>query len=542
VKKRNLIIQAAVAGALAATCVSAMAAPTARGYPLQMAVQAVTGATSPAEITPGQLAYSTDAPIPVGTAYVYVSLNGGATFLQAAGGAITGGSKDIAGTLTSGGALTVANAGTDADITVGAGTVSADQTFIVFPITVATASVPVNTTFTYTPINTAAGGALATAGAVSSGALSANISIGTTQTTTAGGSTAATSTNVDGLATGYLLNFVPGLTFTSLQSGASNFGATTSAGGMAGLGAETTQIDVVTQAGLALTATVNPAHVDPATLVNFGGFYFKDANTATSPVYNADGATVFTVANDYATATSSAVLTGNFAAAQGTGGLVFLATNPTCATGLATGSAAVINAAGTTATFSNVTLPAVGTGVPTYVCMQINNPTNTVAIPQTTPSIIVTESPALATTAAFVSGTTGASLYSLKTNGGSAYVRTYVPAAATGFTSYIRVINTGSVAASISAAIVSDTTGATGPAGTISSSPVAAGGAITVTSATIEKAIVAAGGTAPAAADRPRLYVSAPTTIAVQSFLYNSVNGEFTEVSGGNNGNAANNQ
>lgn len=535
--KRNLIIQAAVAGAFAATSFSAMAG-TANGYPLQMAIQAVTGSTAPAEITTGQLAYSTVNPIPIGTAYVYVSLNQGATFLQAAGGAITGGSADVAGTLTTAGALQVANAGTNTHVTVGAGVVSADQTFIVFPITVTVASVPVNTTFTYSPGATNVLGALATAGSVTAGAsLTGNISIGTVPTTTAGGASVATSKNVDTPASGSLLNFVQGETFTSLQSGAATFAAATAAGGMAGVGPETAKIDVVTAAGLALTATINPAHVAPATLLNFGGFYFKDVPL----VFNADGATAFNVANDYATATSTAVLTGNFAAAQGTGGKVFLTSDNACTAGLATGSQAVINAAGTTATFSAVTLPAAGTGIPTYVCMQVNTPTNTVAIPATTPLLTVTMAPAATSTAAFSSGA-AASLYALTTNGGSAYVRTYIPAASAGFVSYIRVINTGSVPANFSAAIVNASTGVTGTAGVLTSAPVPAGGAATFTSSQIETAIKAAGGTVPAASDRPRLLISAPTTIATQSFLNNLANGDFSEVSSGNNGAVNDNQ
>lgn len=518
--KRNLIIQAAVASAFAVASFSASAG-VANGYPEQMAIQAVTGTTAPAAgIVTGQLAYSTVAPIPIGTSYVYVKLNGGANFLQAAGGTITGGGADTAGTLTTAGALAVANAGIQTTVVVGAGTVSADKTFIVFPITVTNASVPVNTTFTYTPGAGAALGALSTvpASVVAGGTLTGTISIGTVASTAAGGSSLATSTNVDTAASGSLLQFVTGESFTSMSSGASTFSSSVANGGMAGVGVETAQINVTTAAGVSFINNVNVAA--STSLINFGGFYFKDIPL----VVGASGA-AFNIATNYApgTAASTAVVTGNFGAAAGTGGQVFLSLSNACAT--VDGTKAVLSSNNTVATISAI--PNFTTATPVYVCMQLNTG-NAIPVPATTPSITVTMAPTNTETAAFSGSGT---LYPLTTNGGSVYVRSYIPSAASGYTSFIRVINTGGIAADISAAVVNATTGVTGTSAVIAHG-VAAGGAVTIPSSVIDAAL---GANAPAAGDRPRLLITGPTTLSVQSFFLSNANGNFNEVSSGNN-------
>ena len=112
--------------------------------------------------------------------------------------------------------------------------------------------------------------------------------------------------------------------------------------------------------------------------------------------------------------------------------------------------------------------------------------------------------------------------------GTAVVVRTYVPAAdsVTGYTSYLRVINTGSSATPVTVALVDGTTGTRG-------SPVvlvnlAAGAAQTFSSSQIEAAL----GSPVAAGSRPRIAVSGNTVLEVQSFL-TQPGGAFTEVSGG---------
>jgi len=497
VNKRNLIIQAAVAGVFGAVSLSAFAG-VANGIPAQLAAQAVPLATTP--IATGSLAYSTQSPVAIGTAYVYVKLNGGAKFVQAAASSLNAAT------------LVAANTGATAVVTVGAGVVSTDQTFAVYPITVTAASLPVNTTFTFK-----ATGVAAATGGVTNVAFLGTAPASLTGTISIGSITGAATTlaDIDSAATGNLVNTVNGETFAALQSGAATF--VTAMGGAA---VETKQINVTSSTGVALTAGTTSNTGASTTTINFGGYKFTDVPA----VLAADAATAFNIATNY-TVAYNAVLTGSFLAAQGTGGRVFLSYNDaTCAT---VSNTAVINAAGTTATFSAIA--ATATATPTFVCMQINN-SNAVVIPATTPSLVVT---LVGTTAATANITTpAATLYALNTNGATHDVMSYLPAATAGYTTYIRVINTGGVAANISAAVIDAVTGVAGTSAVIIPS-LAAGGATNVSSATIEAAITAAGGTVPAVATRPRLRVTAPSNITVQSYILTNANGTFSEVSSG---------
>ena len=498
--KRNLIIQAAVACAFGAASLSSFAG-VATGFPEQMASQAVLSNST--VIRTGALAYGTQSVIAEpSTVYLYVKLNNGALF------------KDTAGTaIILPAALVAANLGA-ATVTVGTGSVSTDSTFAVFPLTVSVASVPVNATFTFRPTGVAAtdGAVFNAFAAATAGTLTGTVSIGSTL------SLAAVQSDIDTAATGNLIDLVPGEKFTALSSGAFSPGGP--APFTTAVGAEKAVIDVVTGSGVSFLNNVNVT-TNPTAIVNFGGYSFKDTG-----VVGADGATAFNLATDYTT-TYGATLTGNFAAAQGTGGKVYMTTDIGCTTPVAAGATSTINSAGTTATFTGLT--AVTTGTPYYVCMKLNTALN-VTVPSTTPSLIVTL-PGVSGTSLPIT-TTAASLYPLTTNGAQVYVRSYVPAAAVGYQSFIRVINTGGVSANVNAAVVSDTTGLTGTSAVIIHN-LAPGAAATLASSAIEAAI---GGTALSASDRPRLLITGPTTIAVQSFIYTSSSGDFNEVSSGSTG------
>ena len=112
--------------------------------------------------------------------------------------------------------------------------------------------------------------------------------------------------------------------------------------------------------------------------------------------------------------------------------------------------------------------------------------------------------------------------------GTSVVVRTYVPAvdSATGYTSYLRVINTGSSATPVTMALVDGNTGVQSNAVVIATLP--AGGAQTFMSSQIEAAM----GVNVAAGSRPRIAVTGNNVLEVQSFL-TQPGGAFTEVSGG---------
>jgi len=531
VNKRNLIIQAAVAGLFSVATLSAYASGSlsnAIGNSAQIATQAV-GPTS--IIGSGSIQYTVEGAIPVGSYYIYVQLNGGATFNDASSGA--GGTA----TPVTNAALTIVG-GT---ATAGAGTVLANSSIVAFPITV-TATMPANSTFTFKPTGVAAGnGAIANATGIATpgSSLNATMSLGASAsyspTLTAIVQDEATAS------TAPIATFVSGVTATALSSGA----FTTPAGPAPFTGVtETAIINVISGAGTQLTNNLNVVSAGPATgteLLDLGGFYFKDVNTVhtagtTSPPYGADANTDFNMITDYSGVGSSvsATLTApaGFFSVVGTTGSVFLATAPNC-TGAVAGGVGTVNASGSTVTFSGVTSPA--TSIVSYVCVQAAT-SHTPLWVAGTPSIVATlnSSTAAAATAISLPAT---ALYPLLSNGGTVIVREYVPAAATastGYQSFIRVINTGAVSSPISFAFIDDTAGGTAAASGATAA-VPAGGAITLTSAQIEALSGIAKPTSAGA--RPRVQVTASTTITVQSYLYNSAANVFTEVSGGSNGN-----
>ncbi|MDD2915134.1 MAG: choice-of-anchor D domain-containing protein [Gallionella sp.] len=99
-------------------------------------------------------------------------------------------------------------------------------------------------------------------------------------------------------------------------------------------------------------------------------------------------------------------------------------------------------------------------------------------------------------------------------SGSTVDVRNYVPAALTGYTTFIRVINDGTIAAQVTAALIDDMTGIVGSSAVlISSLPAAA--ATSLSSSQVEAAL----GINISASARPRIRISAPVMLAVQSFL-----------------------
>ena len=118
--------------------------------------------------------------------------------------------------------------------------------------------------------------------------------------------------------------------------------------------------------------------------------------------------------------------------------------------------------------------------------------------------------------------------------GTSVSVRSYVPAAnsASGYTSYIRVINNSAVATAVNVAVIDGSTGVTGTSRVLTANLPAA--AVTFNAAQVEAAL----GVSLPAADRPRILVSSPTSasLSVQSFMSNPGN-VITQISGSQSGN-----
>lgn len=196
----------------------------------------------------------------------------------------------------------------------------------------------------------------------------------------------------------------------------------------------------------------------------------------------------------------------------------------TCLTPVAaTGTGAVAFTAGTASTAKVLTSTvAVTTGTSLFVCLAAPSATN-VATPVTSTVAAVV---APASTKDLIATATGTG-YALTYNGSQVDVKTYWPNALNiyGYSSYIRVINTGSVAAPITGAFINAATGIVGTGLQLVAS-LPAGAATVLTGAQIEAVLGAL-----AFSDRPRLRLTAPTNgLLVQYFLQNQ-NGAISELS-----------
>jgi alpha-tubulin suppressor-like RCC1 family protein len=117
-------------------------------------------------------------------------------------------------------------------------------------------------------------------------------------------------------------------------------------------------------------------------------------------------------------------------------------------------------------------------------------------------------------------------------SGTSVAVRSFLPAAnaASGYTGFIRVINTGTSATPISVSLLDGTTGQASASAQLMAS-LAAGAAKTFTAQQVEAAL----GVTLAASARPRIQVTANVSIEVQSFMSNP-GGTVTQLSGAQSG------
>ena len=276
---------------------------------------------------------------------------------------------------------------------------------------------------------------------------------------------------------------------------------------------ETQKIDLTaTSPGSRLTTGVNSGNV---TVANLGSFTFSDT---TGNQFAVDGAADYALATRATALSLSGTVTGSFK----TGATAGLFTDTACTTALAAGSAGTLNAGLTTFTFSGETIPTAG--APTYVCLTV--PATTGAIPETTPAASFTFTKATTTDAA---DSAAGTLFALKNNGAIVDVRSYIPAVTVGYTSFVRVINTGAVTAAVTGQWVYENGTTSTAAQLLASLP--AGGSKTLTSTEIEAALGAP--TASIGGNRPRLRLSAPTnTMQAQSFFLTNANGNFSDATG----------
>jgi len=496
--KRNAIARTLIASAVLAVVGSAYAGGTLTQPTAFVVATQNFGATSTAaaEVLPGTVSYTfgTTGGIVLnnnGVINVYLRLANGALFTAAPS---TG---DFAGTVITGLGLTKTST-----------TLSTDGTTAVITLTNSTGgnvTIGVGGTLTWTP-------------AATRGVKNVNTvlnTVGNTVSATASASVLAAAVNsatlpadVDGPATTSTI-----ATAASAYTGSVTAGGTTTP--------ETQKIDVT--AATTQTIMTSGVNTTSTTKINFGSFKFTDATTPAQLASNAGAYNVAGVIAASATSTG-VVANGNFAAAGVTGGngSMTLTTDTACATPTAAGSAGVLSAGNTVATWTGVTTAA--SAANTFVCMTVSTTAGKiVAIPPTTPALTATLAPIAATGA---STTATGNLYPLVLNGATVDVRSYIPAAATGYSSYIRIVNTGSASAIISAALIDETTGVAGTSASLGT--LASGAAKTFTAAQIEAATGAVLATA-----RPRLRITAPSSaLQVQSFM-SSPSGVFTDMSGG---------
>lgn len=475
--QRNLILAAAVAAAFGITATSAHAG-VASALPAKIATAALKNNAQ--GFKGNQVTYSTQVPLSTATVYfVYVKLTNGVFSAVPNAGLFS--SNDAA--------LSTALVGSTA------AALSSDSTFAVYTLAATTAVVPVNTTISFTPSATgaAAGGASGLTALLAGGAVNAVISIGSSAQTT------TPLADIDSAAGGNIITFLAPETYYATGSGVGASTFTKLGVGSAGA-PETTQINVAQGTGVNVTATSMTGA--STTLVDFGGFEISDVPA----VLSADQVNSWNIGTEYTGGSLSGTVTGNFAAAAS----MYMSSTSGCVTSV---NSLTLNTALTSATFAAGTVIASGSGQ--VVCMNVNG---TTTIPSTQPAINV----ALATDAgAYEQGATltfgPSALYNLLPNGGTVTIRAYIPAAATGYTDYVRIINIGQVSSAISVARIDPVTGITGTSAVLPGGSLAAGGAINYSATTIETAL----GGPFAATDRPRLLFTANGLIEGQNYISN---------------------
>lgn len=517
-KKSNVILQAAIASALFvmagsvyATTVSTLAtAPVFAKELLQGTTPAATALTIPAA---NAIIVTANVGIPANsTVYVYVKLNGASistipSVIPAAALTATTISQADGSTTGAGGAsvtLTASSLGT----TTGSANptaVGAGVDYVVFQVKTNTDVVGVGAELVR--IGVAVPLVVNNAAALLTAPLTTTASIGIGAPTNRFGAFAASASNHD--ATSAAVNIATqaqGITFAAAPS--------TTAG----------QVDLTASP----VSTLFTAAAINTNTINLGTITATDGTAV-----QANGATAYTIASQVTAANKlTAVLTvpAGFLAPLGTTGQLWL--QATCTAAGATGAAAGGALAGSPSTvFTTAALAAAATSVtltataaPTTatalnVCMGINK---TIAAIPGTPTLAATL--IHAGTAIDSNETVAATLWPVTYNGSQVDVRNYVPAGVAGFQNIMRVINTGSVTASVSVALINETTGVVGTSGVVAAN-VPPGGTVRLNTAAIEAVIGAVASTA-----RPRLRFTAPTNgLEVQNLMFS--NGVYTSIS-----------
>lgn len=499
-KQKNLVLQTAVAMALGAAALSAYAGGTLTPTAVNFATENFgTAATSSTEIVPGLVTYTYGTPGGIvinagGVLNMYFRLGNGAKFTAVP---LT---TDFSGTAVTGLSLTRTSVA-----------LSSDTTTIVLTLTngtVGNITIGVGATLTWAPAATRAvkgvNTLLNTVG--NTVGITASASVLAALSGTGMDSTVALPADVDGPAAASVALGTAKRAITPAVASSDTFSP-----------AEVQKIDVTATTSQTVLTSANLT--TSTTLVNFGSYTFTDV----AGVKKLNGTADYDIATMFGGTAGGAVATGNFAAATSSG--MLLTTDTACTATVGAGSAATLDTGKTTATWTGVTKA--GSTTPTYVCMTVDG---TTVIPATTPSLSATLTP----TAGTAEGTPTATgnLYALTLNGATVDVRGYVPWAnvANGYSQFLRLINTGTSAAAVTATVI-NADGSTGGSGTVlTSAQFGVGSSINLRADAIEAVVGVLDIDA-----RPRIRISAPTSmISVQSLL-SVPGGIVTETSGGLN-------
>lgn len=267
--------------------------------------------------------------------------------------------------------------------------------------------------------------------------------------------------------------------------------------------------------------------------VSFGGVTLTNS-AGTQVKLDAAGAadTDITAATATAYALSGTFTVGKASGSFTPGMTVGLFTDQTCATpitsgGLTTTNAPVgaISASTTSITLAYTGLAPAELNAGVFLCGDYSAVAAATALNEITPTLAFTYDKASTSYSDEVVAAFNG--FALTTNGQTKDVRSYIPAATTGYTSFVRVINTGSVDAAVTGQFVNED-GTTSASGVIIAT-LKAGGSKTLTASEIETAM----GVAPTATDRPRLRLTAPTSgLDAQSFFLTNANGNFSDATG----------
>ena len=174
----------------------------------------------------------------------------------------------------------------------------------------------------------------------------------------------------------------------------------------------------------------------------------------------------------------------------------------------------------------NPSLPA-GAAI-TYSASQIEAALGTTIAATERPRIVVSGSTNLEVQSFLIQPGGAFTNISTEQSGSSIDVRSYVPAAASGYTTYLRVVNASGSATPITATLMDDATGLAMASGTLIAS-LPANGAATLSSTEVETAMA----TSIAAGSRPRIRISSPggtASLRTQSFLLQP-GGAYNEMS-----------